>query len=286
MRYGPNKSMDSRHQISLALNTILSTISMFLVLIPTFILRNMFLKILNSIPAFDNNLKAILSGSFIQLYTCSILGALILLQSMVLVSEDLRKPWWFGKRPFFKSRIISQFKAENPHTHARALPLYFTVYNTLRRNPFQTNTRGIDFTAHKQLKRQAEAQARAEAQAQALAQTVRQQYGVARSGYDGQGDRISEYAPTGIGPSEIAPPGGSVFISTRRPTRLGGTGTATSGPPYDYTFPPRPTERPYGATSIASSAYPHMYRRDSGVVIPSMAVHTRPGSPEFPAKGW
>lgn len=96
MRYGPTKSMDARHQTSLALNTVLATAAIFLTLSPTFILRNMFLKSLDSIPAFDSNLIANLGGAFAQLYACSILGALILLQSMVLVSEDLRKPWWFG----------------------------------------------------------------------------------------------------------------------------------------------------------------------------------------------
>lgn len=92
--------MDVLHQTSLAINTVLCTIALFLVLIPTFSLRNIFLKIVKSIPAFDVDLTANMGGAFNQLYACSILGALILLQSIVLVSEDLRKPWWLCRYPF------------------------------------------------------------------------------------------------------------------------------------------------------------------------------------------
>lgn len=155
------------------------------------------------------------------------------------------------------------------------------VYNTLRRNPFQTNTRGIDFTAHRQIKRQAEAQARAEAEARALAEAVGHQFGP-ESAYD-EHDGLSRYAPTGIGASEIAPPGGSVFIPNRRSSRLHRTGTTSH---YNDAFPPRRMTQPYGASRAGSVNYPAMYRRDSGSVIPDMSIHSRPRSPEFPAKGW
>lgn len=95
--------MDSRHQVSLALNTVLSTLALFLVLIPTFVMRGTFLKTADSIPAFDKDLVARMGGAFAQLYACSILGGLILLQCMVLISEDLRRPWWFCEYLFLPS---------------------------------------------------------------------------------------------------------------------------------------------------------------------------------------
>lgn len=48
------------------------------------------MKIVNSIPAYDPTLNANMGGAFAQLYACCIIGGLILLQSMTLVSEDLR----------------------------------------------------------------------------------------------------------------------------------------------------------------------------------------------------
>jgi hypothetical protein len=92
--------MDILHQTSLSINTVICTIALFLVLIPTFSLRGIFLKIVKSIPAYDDNLTANMGGAFAQLYACSILGGLILLQCIVLVSEDLRKPWWLCRSPF------------------------------------------------------------------------------------------------------------------------------------------------------------------------------------------
>lgn len=89
--------MDVRHQTALAINTVLSSLALFLVLIPTFTLRGRFLKVVDTIPAFNVDLQPRMGGAFAQLYACAILGGLIVLQSMILVSEDLRHPWWVCK---------------------------------------------------------------------------------------------------------------------------------------------------------------------------------------------
>lgn len=100
--------MDVRHQTALAINTVLSSIALFLVLIPTFTLRSRFLKVVDSIPAWNSDLTAKMGGAFAQLYATAVLGGLILLQSMVLVSEDLRHPWWYceSESSIIRGRII------------------------------------------------------------------------------------------------------------------------------------------------------------------------------------
>lgn len=149
------------------------------------------------------------------------------------------------------------------------------MLNTRRRNPFQTNIKGIDFTAHRQLRQQAEAEA--QAHADALANLAPNDYSP-ESVYD---DGMSRYAPTGLVPPEIAPPGGSVFIPAR--ARRGRTTTRS-----EQSTPhlPRPNISSEARSTVASTIRPVMYRRPSGSVAPSMSVHVRPGSPDFPPKGW
>jgi hypothetical protein len=89
--------MDSRHQLALSLNTIFATLALFLIIIPTFVMRGSFLKSVNAIPAFNSDLTATMGGGFVQLYTACVLGGLIIVQCIALISEDLRYPWWFGK---------------------------------------------------------------------------------------------------------------------------------------------------------------------------------------------
>jgi len=156
--------------------------------------------------------------------------------------------------------------------------LLTTVFNNLRRNPFQANTRGIDFTAHRQLREQAEAEARAQAEAEALALPSRKKYGD-ESAYDDEGG-LSRYAPTGLGHSVIAPPGGSVFI----PARSRGPTAASNH--YNETFPPRREMSTFGRSHVGLSSHPAVHVRGSGSTGPSILSRMRPGSPEFPAKGW
>lgn len=89
--------MDPRHQRALAVVAVVITVALMLAMIPTFTLRNIFLKAINAIPAYNENLQARLGTAFTQLYAVCILGGLILFQCLLLISEDLRYPWWFSK---------------------------------------------------------------------------------------------------------------------------------------------------------------------------------------------
>jgi len=89
--------MDSRHQNALAISAVLITIALTLAILPTFLLRHSFQKAIKAIPAYNDNLQAKLGTAFNQLYIVCILGGLILFQCLLLISEDLRFPWWYSK---------------------------------------------------------------------------------------------------------------------------------------------------------------------------------------------
>lgn len=160
--------------------------------------------------------------------------------------------------------------SSSPGSHSADLKHANLVYNTLWRNPFQANTRAIDFTAHRQVREQAEAQARAEAEA--LAAQAQNRHQGRQSLYDRDG--LSGYAPTGLAPaSEVPPPGGSVFIParTRRRNEMSRVRTDRRN---DYA----------AATHVAEP--PVMYRRDTGSIAPSFIARSRAETLDFPAKGW
>lgn len=91
--------MDSRHQNALAIVAVIITVAFMLAVFPTFLLRNIFQKAIKAIPAYNENLQAKLGTAFTQLYVVCILGGLILFQCLLLISEDLRFPWWYSKLP-------------------------------------------------------------------------------------------------------------------------------------------------------------------------------------------
>lgn len=104
---GLRKSMDSRHQMALAISSMTTTVGLILVLIPTFVLRNAFAKTVKAIPAINQNLQVQLGSGFTQLYVVCVLGGLILVQCLLLISEDLRFPWWFSKQEFLSHYLRS-----------------------------------------------------------------------------------------------------------------------------------------------------------------------------------
>jgi len=93
--YGTARSLDTRHQLTLSLTTILSVVSMLSVIIPTIVLRNSFGSIVKALPALNTDLTAKLGDGFKQLYVVCILAGLVLMECILLVSEDLHIPWWY-----------------------------------------------------------------------------------------------------------------------------------------------------------------------------------------------
>jgi len=93
--YGTRRSLDTRHQLTFTLTTLFSVIAMLCVVIPTVMLRNQFSKVEKALPALDANLTAKLGDGFRQLYAVCILAALVLLESLLLIIEDLHFPWWY-----------------------------------------------------------------------------------------------------------------------------------------------------------------------------------------------
>lgn len=83
------RSLDIRHQVTLAINSVLITIALLGTFISTIVLRNDFNRAVKAIPALDPDLRAKTGDSFGQLYAVCILGGLSLLQSLLLIAEDL-----------------------------------------------------------------------------------------------------------------------------------------------------------------------------------------------------
>lgn len=135
--------MDSRHQNALAISAVIITAALTLTILPTFLLRNTFQKAVKAIPAYNENLQAELGTAFTQLYVVCVLAGLILVQCLLLISEDLRFPWWFSQCSAF-SIDHHQFLTDVLH---RRLPQTKTGHGAIRRNPFETTEPGLTMTA-------------------------------------------------------------------------------------------------------------------------------------------
>ena len=85
--YGLARSLDIRHQVTLAINSILTAIAMLSVVAATVVLKNDFGRAVKAIPALDETLLAENGTAFTQLYLVIIFGGLSLLQCLTLIAE-------------------------------------------------------------------------------------------------------------------------------------------------------------------------------------------------------
>lgn len=85
--YGLARSLDIRHQVTLAINSILTAIAMLSVVIATVVLKNDFGRAVKAIPALDDTLLAENGSAFTQLFVVIVFGGLSLLQCLTLIAE-------------------------------------------------------------------------------------------------------------------------------------------------------------------------------------------------------
>jgi hypothetical protein len=88
--YGLARSLDIRHQVTLAINSILTAIAMLSVVAATVVLKNDFGRAVKAIPAVDDTLLAENGTAFTQLYLVIVFGGLSLLQCLTLIAEVSR----------------------------------------------------------------------------------------------------------------------------------------------------------------------------------------------------